>query len=60
MTVSINAAMLMVSLLSDDDGNTIHTQGMTADTKTAHPIPSRIQGWPTPSGTTVETPSSAT
>ena len=60
MTVSINAAMSLVSLLSDEDGNTIQTQGMTADTQNTKPIPTRIQGWPTPSGTTVETPSSAT
>ena len=59
MTVSINAAMSLVSLLSDEDGNTIQTQGMTADTQTAKPIPTRIQGWPTPLSTTVETPSSA-
>ena len=60
MTVSINAAMSMVSLLSDEDGQTIQTQGTTAATQATKPIPKRIQGWPTPSGNTVETPSSAT
>ena len=60
MTVSINAAMSLVSLLSDDDGNTIQTQGIPADTQTAKPIPTRIHGWATPSAPTVETPSSAT
>ena len=60
MTVSINAAMSLVSVLSDEDGNTIQTQGVTADTQSVKPIPTRIHGWPTPSGTTVETPSSAT
>jgi hypothetical protein len=60
MTVSINAAMSMVSLLSDEDGQTIQTQGTTAATQVTKPIPQRIQGWPTPSGNTVETPSSAT
>jgi hypothetical protein len=60
MTVSINATMSLVSVLSDDHEHTRSTQGMTNDFQTAQPIPTRIRGWPTPSGATVDTPSSAT
>jgi hypothetical protein len=60
MTVSINAAMSLVSILSDDDDKTGTTNGANTKSSTAQPIPSSISAWPTPSGTTMETPSSAT
>ena len=60
MTVSINAAMSLVSILSDDDDKTGTTNGTNTKSSTAQPIPSSISAWPTPSGTTMETPSSAT
>jgi hypothetical protein len=60
MTVSINAAMSLVSILSDDDDKTGTTNGANTKSSNAQPIPSSISAWPTPSGTTMETPSSAT
>jgi hypothetical protein len=61
MTVSINAAMSLVSVLSDEDDKTgTSTNGANTEARKTQPIPKSIQGWPTPSGTTVETPSSAT
>jgi hypothetical protein len=61
LTVSINAAMSLVSVLSDDDDQTGTTRGTTVDSKTAQPIPKSIQGWPKlSSGSAADTPSSAT
>ena len=54
--------MSLVSVLSDDDDDkTGTTLGTTVDSRTAHPVPTCIQGWPTlSSGSVAETPSSAT
>ena len=61
MTVSINAAMSLVSILSDDDDQTGTTSGHVTDSNKATPVPTSIRGWPTlPGGSTTETPSTPT
>ena len=61
LTVSINAAMSLVSVLSDNDDQTGTTRDMTTDSRTILPVPTSIQAWPTlPSGNTAETPSTTT
>lgn len=60
MTVSINTAISLVVILSDDDDQTGITRGLTIDSCTVQPIPTSIRGWPTPSGNLAETPSSST
>jgi hypothetical protein len=61
MTVSINAAMSLVSILSDDDDQTGAPSGPINDSTTAKPVPTSIRGWPTLSGGSVaDTPSTST
>jgi hypothetical protein len=62
MTVSINAAMSLVSILSDDEDQTgTRTSGQTNDSSKAKPVPTSITGWPTlPGGSTTETTSTPT
>ena len=61
MTVSINAAMSLVSILSDDDDQTGTISGPITDSNTAKPVPTSIRGWPTLSGgSAADTPSTST